>query len=394
MQKLKADAIFDGYGFRSSDSVLVLEDDGTVIDIVSSDAAGSDVQVLNGILTPGFVNTHCHLELSHMKGWLPEATGLVPFLIGVSRQRKAGDQEIVAGMEKALQELTESGVVAVGDICNTSHSIAVKAGSPLRWYNFIEVFASDSRMAHQRMQHAETVLQQFREQLPQHPAAPAPHAPYSISPPLFRLLQTAIGASITTIHNQESADENELFLCGTGAFLQLYAALNNGVEPFWPTGKTSLQTWLPQLPLPSRILLVHNVHTSAEDIAYAAALTARQGQQLYYCICLRANHYIQRATPPMPMLMQAGCKITIGTDSLASNYSLRMTDELMALQQTFGKEVKLENLLTWATINGAEALGMEDTLGSFSPGKQPGVLLLQHLHDHNFTTQTKVKRIA
>ena len=394
MRRITADMIFDGKHLHQSPMVLLLHDDGRIANLVPAAEAGSDVEYFKGLLMPGMVNAHCHLELSHMRGIIPPHTGMVPFLVQVSRQRKVEQDAVQQAMRDAIAELENSGVVAVGDICNTADSISVKAASNIRWHNFIEVFASDGKMAAERMNAALQVQQQFRTAVPQHPATVTPHAPYSISPPLFTLLQEVIGDAVATMHNQESAAENELFMQGSGDFLQLYRQLNNKIDPFWPSGKSSLQSWLPSLPRPKRLMLVHNLHISEADIHFAQQHAVQHQQQHYYCMCIRANQYIQNEVPPIGLLRDKGCTMVIGTDSLASNYSLDMLHELQALQLAFGKQVALEELLRWATFNGAAALDMESVMGSFEPGKQPGVLLMQQLQGFEIVSRTTIQRIA
>lgn len=394
MRRITADMIFDGKQLHQNAMVLLLHDDGRIANLVPAAEAGGDVEYFKGLLMPGMVNAHCHLELSHMRGVIPLHTGMVPFLVQVSRQRKVEQGAVQQAMRDAIAELENSGVVAVGDICNTADSISVKAASNIRWHNFIEVFASDGRMAAERMNTALQVQQQFRTAVPQYPATVTPHAPYSISPPLLTLLQEAIGDAVATMHNQESAAENELFMQGSGDFLQLYQQLNNQIDPFWPSGKSSLQSWLPSLPKPKRLILVHNVHISEEDIHFAQQHAAQYQQQHYYCMCIRANQYIQNEVPPIDLLRDRECMIVIGTDSLASNHSLDMLHELQALQLAFGKQVTLEELLRWATFNGAAALDMDTSLGSFEPGKQPGIMLMQQLQDHAIVSETTIQRIV
>lgn len=394
MRRITADMIFDGKQLHQSPMVLLLHDDGRIANLVPAALAGGDVEYFKGLLMPGMVNAHCHLELSHMRGVIPPLTGMVPFLVQVSRQRKVEQEAVQQAMRDAITELENSGVVAVGDICNTADSISVKAASNIRWHNFIEVFASDGKMAAERMNAALHVQQQFRALVSQYPATVTPHAPYSVSPPLFTLLQEAIGDTVATMHNQESAAENELFMQGSGDFLQLYRQLNNQIDPFWPSGKSSLQSWLPSLPKPKRLMLVHNVHISEADIDFAQQHAAQHQQQHYYCVCVRANQYIQNEVPPIGLLRNKGCTMVIGTDSLASNHSLNMLHELQALQLTFGKQVTLEELLRWVTFNGAAALDMDAVLGSFEPGKQPGIMLMQQLQDHAIVSETTIQRIA
>ena len=127
MRRITADMIFDGKQLHQNAMVLLLHDDGRIANLVPAAEAGGDVEYFKGLLMPGMVNAHCHLELSHMRGVIPLRTGMVPFLVQVSRQRKVEQDAVQQAMRDAIAELENSGVVAVGDICNTADSISVKA---------------------------------------------------------------------------------------------------------------------------------------------------------------------------------------------------------------------------------------------------------------------------
>src|SRR5689334_7253793 len=85
--KFRADKLFDGYRFWGNDKVLITDEEGIVSAIVPGNEAGEGVQQLNGILTPGLINCHCHLELSHLKNVIPPHTGLIEFLCSVVTKR-------------------------------------------------------------------------------------------------------------------------------------------------------------------------------------------------------------------------------------------------------------------------------------------------------------------
>jgi cytosine/adenosine deaminase-related metal-dependent hydrolase len=147
-----------------------------------------------------------------------------------------------------------------------------------------------------------------------------------------------------------------------------------------PTKKSSLQSYFPKLQVAEKIILVHNTFTSEEDVRYVNRESSignadTPQPQTFFCLCVNANRYIEDALPPVDLLRKNGCNIVLGTDSLASNWSLNILDEIETIRQNF-PHIPLEELLGWATINGAKALGMDDFLGSFEKGKKPGVVLL------------------
>lgn len=121
------------------DNVLIADEKGKIERIVNIKDAGENIQQLDGILTPGFINCHCHLELSHMKGLVPTQTGLVDFIFKVVNERHFPEEEILDAIAKAEDEMLTNGIVAVGDICNNILTIPQKQLQRLAYYNFIEV---------------------------------------------------------------------------------------------------------------------------------------------------------------------------------------------------------------------------------------------------------------
>ena len=153
-----------------------------------------------------------------------------------------------------------------------------------------------------------------------------------------------------------------------------------------------MQTYFSKLADAEKVLLVHNTFTKEEDVEFVKK--TRPGDSVFFCLCINANQYIEVSIPPVDMLRKHRCSIVLGTDSLASNWSLSILDEMKTIQKNF-KGVAIEELLTWATYNGARALQMKDKLGSFEKGKQPGVVLLQGIDvDQNESLHSsKAKRL-
>jgi aminodeoxyfutalosine deaminase len=388
-QKFKASHLFTGFELLPGNNVLVTDAKGIVQDIIDESNAGEDVQSYSGILSPGFVNTHCHLELSHLKGTIAENTGLIDFLIAVPKLRQFEPEAVQEAISRAETEMYTTGTVAVGDICNTADTIPVKQQSRLRWHNFIETIGFSNEKAPERFACSQAVWQQFESIFPGCNTL-VPHAPYSVSEVLFGLLNDASAGKISTMHNQESAAENELYQTKTGDFLRLYQDFGIDTGFFNPSGKSSVQTWLPWLSKPKHLLLVHNIAITQADLAL---LTNQPINFLpFFPLCPNANNYIQKQQPPVELLRQNGCAITIGTDSLASNHQLNMLEEIKTLLR-LNTQLSITEVLGWATINGARALQMSETLGSFEKGKQPGVILIKDIYDEKAGENGHARRI-
>ena len=383
LRKLKAGKIFDGRKFLTNKILLI--DENAVVAGISDDNNERDIEIYPGILSPGFINCHCHLELSHLKGLIEEHTGLVDFVSKVIRLRNFDKEEILNAIETAEKEMYDNGIVAVGDICNTTDTLVQKRKNKIQYRNFVETMGFVPEMATARFEASEKNI--YESLYAENQAASiVPHAPYSVSDELLALVNQHSKDKIISIHNQETEEENKLFETGESKFRDFYKLINTDISFFQPSGRSSLQTYLPKLNLPGKILLVHNTQTPEEDILFAENFAKENNQTLYWILCPNANLYIENHLPNIDLLRKHNCKIALGTDSLASNHQLSILSEINSIQQHF-PEIPQEELLQWATLNGAQALGFSDSVGSFEKGKRPGVILLNE-------DLTEVKRVV
>ena len=382
-RKFKADNIFNGYELLPAGTVLLTDEQGAVIDLVNEKEAGDDVQQFNGILSPGFINAHCHLELSHMKGYIPEKTGLIEFVLKVIFDRHFKEEEILSAIERAEDEMLQNGIVAVGDICNNLLTIPQKKKGKLFYHNFIEASGFPPPVAESRFQRSHDFYKEYAALFPANSIVP--HAPYSVSKEMFEMINSFPNNHVITIHNQETAAENELFEKGRGDFLELYKKMNIDISFFKPSGKSSLQTYLPYLNSCQSLILVHNVCAGTDDINFVKhhRPAANDQQPTFFCLCPNANQYITGLLPDVSLFIQPPSGLTVaagvvlGTDSLASNHQLNILEEIKTLQKNF-PAISLTIMLQWATINGAKALQMDNMLGSFEKGKKPGIVLIKN----------------
>jgi cytosine/adenosine deaminase-related metal-dependent hydrolase len=373
LRKFRSYQLFDGKDWLDENQVLVMDEAGFVQDLVPVAEAGEDVQWVDGILMPGMVNCHCHLELSHMQGKIPRHTGMVGFVKQVLTGRSADNEAILEAIAKAEESLLKNGIVAVGDISNTHHTLLQKSKSPLYYHTFVETTGFLPATASSRFQQAITTYNYFQAiDGPRHRSSLVPHAPYSVSEELFRLLREEGRGDLLSIHSQESEAEEQFFLSGQGEFNNLYENLGMDISFFQPYGTSSVQTVLPRFGKNNKLLLVHNVTTSEEDLNWIQD-NQEHLPALYFCICPNANLYIGNGLPNLSLLRNSGIPLVLGTDSLASNSQLNIWEEIQTLRKSF-VHIPLGDFLRWATYNGACALGLEDKIGSFEKGKQPGVI--------------------
>lgn len=370
-RKFTAEQIFNGYDFLPADSVLITDHKGIIMDIMPIASAGEDIQVLNGLLSPGFINSHCHLELSHMRGLIPKNTGLVDFVLQIIAKRNASHESIQETIAYAENEMRKNGIVAVGDICNTDHTISQKLHNNLYYHNFIETSGFPEGVADHRFEQAKLLYDQFTSILNHNSIVP--HAPYSVSSTLLKKILDFQGIEVLSMHSQETMDEDQLYQNKSGDLLQLYEKLNIDIRSFTPSGKNSLRTFIPYFNSLQQLILVHNVTTSEDDLAIVNQHYKDHRANLFFCLCPNANQYISGMLPDVQMLVNNDCNLVLGTDSLASNDQLNILSEIRTIQSAF-PSISFSQILKWATMNGARALHISDQFGSFEKGKKPGVL--------------------
>ncbi len=394
MRYLTADYIFPISSPPIKNGVVVIDDDGKILSVTSSVAEKQSqiIEYHSGILCPGFVNTHCHLELSHMRGVIPEKKGLTGFIKNFIAARKTfSSEQIEIGIASGEKEMLENGIVAVGDICNVADTFKQKAKKNLKYYNFIEGFDFFPENTEVELNRVDNVIKELIQIDALADYSAVPHAPYSVSEKYFQTFSKHSPEKILSIHNQESAEENLMFREGKGKIIEFFASIGMDFSHWNASSKSSLQTVLGYFPNENNVLLVHNTFTDLEDVKFAESCS----KNIYWATCPNANLYIENKLPDYNLFIEAGAKMTIGTDSLASNYSLSILDEMKTISQHF-PQINLEILLKWATLNGAKALGFQNEFGSFEAGKKPGVLLIENINLDKIyiTAASKVKRLV
>jgi cytosine/adenosine deaminase-related metal-dependent hydrolase len=262
-------------------------------------------------------------------------------------------------------------VVLCADICNTSKTFDLKKESRIKYINLLEVFGIDPSGAQKRMNEI-TELARLATEMGI-PYYIVPHAVYSISLPLFRLIKSHTGSNkVTSIHFMESVGEVTFLENHTGPLMDSYKKFLPSVSDLKIAG-SHLEAVEKEITPSGNLILIHNIFVERDQIM---KLKNRAG--LYWCLCPNSNLYIEQRIAPVDIIAGEGCNIVIGTDSLSSNTTLSIIEELKTIQSYF-PEFGLETLIGWATINGAKALCEDVFTGSIEPGKKPGLVLLENV---------------
>ena len=369
-----------------------VEDDGTVIRTGICADPASEPAFYDGAVAPGFVNAHCHVELSYLKGQFRKGTGMAGFIDQINEMRDNKSlQEKVDDLTREMDSLWAQGVVGMADISNCDDSFAVKARHPMYTRTFLEVFGTepeDCGTVMDGVRKLKAVADGFGID-----AAPTPHACYTMSPELVTAVSAeGLKSGFLSFHSEETEEEEEMLKSGSGKMWENRKKAGMSVPPV--TGKSSLLYFIDRLlkahpaPFDEHILLVHECCMDQEGIDAVNAVMKHP----FVAVCPLSNLFIHNSLPPIDLMRRNALKICVGTDSLSSNDDLNIVDELYCLQRNF-PEVPLGELLTWASRNGAEFLAKPE-FGTLEPGKRPGLVFIDHLDaDGRLTAASKSRRL-
>lgn len=348
------------------DGATVIVHGGSVAEIGPAESLGkikTDERHVfkNGALHPGFINAHCHLELSHMRGKLKPKTGFTKWAMALmALRRETGSRETATGVRLGLSEMMETGTTCAGDVSTTGGAVALLAQSGMRSVIFHEVTGFDPAVAPQKL----AELKNRVESAPRSALITngvSPHAVFSVSPELMRAAARYAKKTRAPlcVHMCETPDEALFTQRGKGPFAGLLETL--GIPAGQPPrlGPVNAAARADAL---DGALLVHMNYPNHGDIA----TLARNKAKVVYCP--NSNRWFGRKPDhPLMKLLARGIPVGLGTDSLASNTALDVRAEAREAMRIF-PELSAERVFHMMTQGGAQALGIGGGLGSLRPG--------------------------
>ena len=349
-----------------------LVDAGSRDEVLSRHGEGAELRDLGvAALMPGLVNAHTHLELSWMQADPPPGEDYASWLRGLLERREGEDAETArAAARREIDAMRSRGTVALADVANGLGTAPLLARSGMHAIVFLELLGFRASTAEEILQRAAGELESLSESGDLGGADDrvrielTPHAPHTTSAPLLRALAGRSAASVEplTLHVAESAAETALLHDGSGPFPELYRERDFWDEGWEPPGQSPVE-YLDRLGvLSDRTLAVHCVQLGQRDHAIL------QSRRCTVVTCPRSNRRLGVGKAAVPELMAKGIPVTLGTDSLATAPDLDMFKEMAALCEEH-PSLKPAAVLRMATLNGAQALGLGDRLGSIEPGK-------------------------
>ena len=354
----------------------VAVEQGVVADLGTGTQPGA-IDLGDAVVLPALVNAHTHLELSHLRGVVPPADRFLDWIRGVMAARgtqpDAHAPAVLAAARVAISAARASGTGVMGDISNTLATVPLleEAGMPARVFYELLGFNVDDPV--DRVGRARTEADRAQRHATGIRISLAPHAPYSVSPALFRAIREdldAHAADRSSVHLAESPDEVEFIEHGTGGWPELLRAVGAWADAWRPAGRSPVR-YLSDLGfLDSRVLAVHGVQCSGDDLTVLKALGTT------VVSCPRSNRYVGVGDPPIESFYAVGVPVALGTDSLASVEDLNMFAELAAARR-LAPRVPARDLLESATLRGARALGFGAQFGSIEAGKRAALIAVR-----------------
>ena len=364
-------------GGRLSRNIVVEVDDSrqiVAIDEVDTLDNRHGVEFYPGILIPGMVNAHCHLELSYLRGAIAEGGGFATFAREIGRVRGNYTlEERISAASRADAQMWEEGVEAVLDIANDEVAMGVKRASKIEYTTLFELFGLNTTTLENHLMMAQQNKQ----------SSITPHSTYSLQSQIF--IDACKGNTSTiSVHLLESPDETRLYH-NEGSLWEWYSRMGWECD-FLHYGSPARRV-AESIAGERRVVVVHGCEATKEDVAL---LSDHFANNITWALCPESNRYISSLRPPVEMLREMGANIAIGSDSLASSRSLSIIENLRQLG-----DIPLEELLSWATINGARAIGMAERIGSIELGKRPGLAVIEgvDLHNLRLTEESRSHRI-
>lgn len=374
---------FEGGGVAVEGSKIVRV--GTRGELAAEFPGARSIEHGKAAITPGFVNVHSHLEITAMRGALDAVEdNFAAWLLKLNAIRtELGHEGVLRGALVGAREGAAAGVTCFGDIGRMG-SVGLEAltTTGLRGVVFQETeFSPDNRTAKDdflALANKFETLKKDETELVR--VALSPHSPYTVGSELFELLAqySILNRIPLSIHAAESADEIELLAKGTGLFSTFYEKFD--VE--WSSPHSTPIEYLERLGvLATRPLLAHCVRVTETDIERIAA----NGASIAHCP--KSNAKFGHGAAPLEKFLESGIAVGLGSDSVASNNVCDLLEESRFAALTArnrhdsNRFVTAQEIFECATLGGAKALGMDDSIGSLEPGKEADLAVIDLTHD-------------
>jgi cytosine/adenosine deaminase-related metal-dependent hydrolase len=358
-----------GWGILVRDAVI--EKVGPLNDVLAVSQNTGTVDLGRALLSPGLINCHNHLELTSLGPRIHRTKIFTDWLDEVRELRDSLDDDyLVESTARGVDESVAAGVTTVVDHCKSGTARKALESKPIRAIIAHELIAFDRKTFAQRKPEWEERLawpesERFRHGL-------APHAPYSTSRELLKWVKRYKDEHdfVVSMHTQEHPEEVEFLKTGRGYFHDFLEHLGIPQDEFDPPGVGPVQYLNDLGLLGEKFILVHGNYLTDEDVE-----TIRTSGTTV-CYCPRSHHYFYHENHPLPTLLKAGINVVLGTDSMVSNWSLSLLEEMQYVYKNYDG-ISPETIFSMATRNGARAIGEEKKLGCLAEGYAADIIAIK-----------------
>jgi cytosine/adenosine deaminase-related metal-dependent hydrolase len=317
----------------------------------------------SAIIMPGLVNAHAHLELTCLENQLTHFSSFADWIFQlVSRRRSWTDKDFLNSINEGVKRAITAGTTLVADISSSATNWGANERHRLRLVIFKEVVGLSSSQADEIVSSLQSLWdREGRNNLLSYGVSP--HAPYTTSSELYRRAADLARSrrTLLTTHVAETRSELEFLKTGAGEFRDFLHAMN-ALPAGWNPPQLTPTAYLDSLGVLGPFsLLAHCNYIDTESIG---RILKSRSSVVY---CPRSHHFFGHEEHPVRQLLDSGVNVALGTDSLASNTSLSIIDEMRFLFET-RKDIKAEEIFRAATLNGAAALNFGGSLGRLRQG--------------------------
>lgn len=362
---ISSEIIQDGAVYIEND---IVKDFGKTENILKQYPHSDIKDYSDSIVLPGFINAHCHLELSALENKIEKGHSFSNWIIELGQnKRKLSQEEIIEGIEKGVKLLYDSGTVAVGDISSEYLSFDILNRSPLSGRVFWEFLAVDPDTIETRFNYLKKSFQEADSNRIK--KGISPHSTYTLHQKAFDTINSYILKEklYSTIHVGESSEEEEFFKYRIGG---LFSFINN----FYPIYDNFKNT--------SPLNYLHNRNYLLKDslIVHLNILEEKDIQilkdyKLSVVHCPLSHKYFNHPKFKLEKLLENNINICLGTDSLASNEDLNMFKEMQRLKEIY-PDLSNKSIVEMATLNSAKALNLDEGFGEIKIGKEAHLIAL------------------
>lgn len=375
---LEAEAVLDGGGAAYSPGAVMIRADriASIGEPGKVAQTGAERRSYPGaIIIPGLVNAHCHLDLSFLRAPLAFNGSFLQWLMKVGWARsRASAEQCEDAARRGLADLAASGVTAVGDITTVEGGYRAVRDSGLRGVVYFETLGFKQERVDGERRKLNHLLDRY-EPSDRVAAGVSPHAPYTVGPRLWRMLHEEFRPRVGrfSIHVSEILEEAAFLEGGWGPFRAVLRAAGL-LEGDWEPPHLSPLEYVDSFGFVSPgTSLVHANFLTAAD----RKLLGERQEEGAVCVvhCPRSHRFFRRLPFPLAEFRAEGVPVALGTDSLASNQSLDMLEEMKTLRVDH-PDLPPGDIVRIATLHGAQALGIDAVTGTLEPGKSADLAVI------------------